>query len=267
MIGTLALTGVGIPGSVFGFAGFFSKDAIVEAAYGFGGNLGAFSYWLLVIAAAFTSFYSWRLVHMTFHGQPKGDGHAYEHAHESPMVMLIPLGVLAVGAVFAGWLLYAQFFGHPEHITHFFGNSLVVGEKIVKAAHDAPTLAKLGPTIAMLLGFITAWVMYITRPDLPAKLANRMRGLYLFLLNKWYFDELYDAIFVRPAFRVGRFLWRSLDDRFIDKTVVEGTGDRVRDITARVVRMQSGYLYHYAFAMLIGVALLLTWMILAGGRI
>lgn len=267
MIGTLALTGVGIPGTVFGFAGFFSKDAIVEATYGFGGNLGSFSYWLLVIAAAMTSFYSWRLVHMTFHGKPKGDEHAHDHAHESPLVMLIPLGILALGAVFAGWFFYDQFFGHPEHVSHFFGNSLVVGDHAIEAAHGAPTLAKLGPTIAMLLGFAAAFVMYITHPELPARLANRMRGLYLFLLNKWYFDELYDAIFVRPAFRIGRFLWRGMDDWLIDKTLVEGTGDLVRNITSRVVRLQSGYLYHYAFAMLIGVAALLTWAILAGGRI
>lgn len=265
LIGTFALTGLGIPGLDLGFAGYYSKDAIIEATYGLGGVLGATSYWTLVIAALFTSFYSWRLIHMTFHGRPKGDGHAHEKAHESPMVMLIPLGVLALGATFAGWAFYDSFFGHAEHVQHFFGGSLQFANSAIEAAHAAPGWAKIAPTIAMLLGFLIAFVMYVTSPNVPVTLATRFRGLYLFLLNKWYFDELYDAIFVRPAFAIGKVLWRGFDDWLIDRTVVEGLGDRVRDITAQVVRLQTGYLYHYAFAMLIGVAALLTWAIATGG--
>ncbi|MEJ2459340.1 MAG: NADH-quinone oxidoreductase subunit L, partial [Novosphingobium sp.] len=191
LIGTLALTGVGIPGTPFGFAGFFSKDAIIEAAYGVGGSAGFFAFWSLVIAAAFTSFYSWRLIHMTFHGPTRADHHTYEHAHESPNVMIWPLYVLAAGAVLAGVVFNDFFFGHAEHIAHFFAGSVTVNEGALEAAHAAPLWAKWSASVAMLLGFVVAWVMYITKPDLPARLAASQHGLYKFLLNKWYFDELY----------------------------------------------------------------------------
>ncbi|MBU1175412.1 MAG: NADH-quinone oxidoreductase subunit L [Alphaproteobacteria bacterium] len=265
IIGTLALTGVGIPGTPFGFAGFFSKDAIVEAAYGVGGTNGAFAFWSLVIAALFTSFYSWRLLHMTFHGPTRADAQIFEHAHESPNVMLWPLYVLAAGAVLAGVVFNDFFFGHAEHIMHFFAGSVVVDEAALDAAHAAPLWVKWAPTMAMLIGFVVAFQMYVRDRELPARLANANRGLYQFLLNKWYFDELYDFLFIRPTLWIGRALWRGFDDWFVDKTIVEGLGDRVRDVTQRVVRLQSGYLYHYAFAMLIGVAALVTWAIAAGG--
>jgi NADH-quinone oxidoreductase subunit L len=287
LIGTLALTGVGIPGTELGFAGFFSKDAIIETAYGVGGNTGMFAFWLLVIAAMFTSFYSWRLIHLTFHGKPReahaghghadhahddhahddhhGHGSAYDNAHESPNVMLIPLYILAVGAVFSGVVFHEQFFGHAEHIAHFFNGAIAVNETALEAAHGVPLWVKWSSTIAMLLGFAAAWQMYIRDGSLPKRLADANPGLYQFLLNKWYFDELYDTIFVRPARAIGRALWHGFDDWLIDKTIVEGLGDRVKDVTARVVRLQSGYLYHYAFAMLIGLAALLTWAIAAGG--
>ena len=265
LIGTFALTGLGIPGTPLGFAGFFSKDAIIEAAYGVGGNAGEFAFWSLVIAAAFTSFYSWRLVHLTFHGETRADHHTYEHAHESPNVILIPLYVLAAGATFAGLVFYTPFFGGPEPITHFFQGALVVNDHAIEAAHAAPVWAKSAAFVAMLLGFLAAWQMYMRDKEMPARLAQQHNWLYRFLLNKWYFDELYDLIFVRPAFWIGRGLWRGFDDWLIDYTIVEGIGRRVQDITARVVRLQSGYLYHYAFAMLIGVAALLTWAITTGG--
>jgi len=264
IIGSLALTGVGIPGTPIGFAGFFSKDAIIEAAYGVGGTAGFFGFWSLVIAALFTSFYSWRLIHLTFHGQTKADHHTYDHAHESPNVMIWPLYVLAAGAVFAGVVFNDFFFGHAEHIAHFFAGSVAVNEHALEAAHAAPLWAKWSATFAMLIGFGIAWWMYIVDTSLPARLAASQQWLYKFLLNKWYFDELYDAIFIKPTLWLGRALWRGFDDWFIDKTIVEGLGDRVKDVTARVVKLQSGYLYHYAFAMLIGVAALLTWAI-AGG--
>jgi NADH-quinone oxidoreductase subunit L len=264
LIGTLALTGVGIPGTIFGFAGFFSKDSIIEAAYAADGP-GGFAFWALVIAAVFTSFYSWRLIHMTFHGKPRASEEVMHHAHESPAAMIWPLYILGAGAVLSGTLFYELFFGHAEYIAHFFAGSLVVGEEIMEAAHGAPDWAKWSATIAMLLGFATAWLMYIRRPDIPGRLATQHHALYQFLLNKWYFDELYDFIFVRPAKWLGRILWKGFDDWLIDQTVVEGLGHRVKDVTARVVKLQSGYLYHYAFAMLIGIAALLTWAIAAGG--
>ncbi|QDZ10329.1 NADH-quinone oxidoreductase subunit L [Devosia ginsengisoli] len=285
LIGTLALTGVGIPGSEFlGFAGFFSKDSIIEAAYAVGGNAGAFSFWLLVIAALFTSFYSWRLIHLTFHGEPRpaarghddhaahddhghGHGSAYDHAHEAPNVMLVPLYVLAAGAVLAGAAFYGMFFHDVEHIEHFFAGAIVVDHELIEAAHHVPLWAKWSATIAMIIGFVAAYVMYIRRPDIPGKLAAQNPGLYQFLLNKWYFDELYDAIFVRPALWIGRAFWKGFDDWLIDEKISEGLGRRVQNVTSWVTRLQSGYVYHYAFAMLIGVAALLTWAIAAGGLI
>jgi NADH-quinone oxidoreductase subunit L len=265
MIGTLALTGVGIPGLDLGFGGFFSKDSIIEASYAVGGTAGGFAFWSLVIAAMFTSFYSWRLVHLTFHGETRADHHTYDHAHESPMVMLVPLFILAAGAVLAGFLFYDQFFGHAEHIEHFFAGALAVDGEMIDAAHHVPTWVKWSATIAMILGFLAAWQMYIRDPAMPARLAAQHRGLYQFLLNKWYFDELYEAIFIKPSLWLGRALWRGFDDWLIDGAIVGGLAARVRDVTGWVVKLQSGYLYHYAFAMLIGVAALLTWAIAAGG--
>jgi NADH-quinone oxidoreductase subunit L len=291
IIGTLALTGVGIPGTPLGFAGFFSKDAIVETAYAAGGATGYLAFWLLVIAALFTSFYSWRLIHLTFHGRPgdvlhshtahpspahaaeethhePGDGdhaHGHREPHESPNVMLVPLYVLAAGSVLAGVVFYDLFFGHAEHIEHFFQGSLVVSAEVIDEAHHVPLWVRWSATIAMILGFVIAWQMYIRDPAIPGRLAAANPGLYRFLLNKWYFDELYDFLFVRPAKYVGTALWRGFDDSLVDKTITEGLGQRVADVTRRVVKLQSGYLYHYAFAMLIGVAALLTWAIAAGG--
>jgi NADH-quinone oxidoreductase subunit L len=279
MIGTLALTGVGIPGTPLGFAGFFSKDAIIESAYAVGGNLGTFGFWSLVIAACFTSFYSWRLIHLTFHGQPRHDapaagahddhghahGSAYDNAHESPTVMMVPLYILGAGAVLAGVVFSGYFFANPELVAGFFKGAVVVDVSRYEAAHAVPLWVSWSATIAMLVGFGAAWQMYMVDRTLPARLAASNPGLYKFLLNKWYFDELYDLIFVRPAFWIGTALWKGFDDWLIDQTIVEGLGRRVRDVTNRVVKLQSGYLYHYAFVMLIGVALLLTWVIASGG--
>ena len=291
LIGTLALTGVGIPGSeILGFAGFFSKDSIIEAAYAVGGNTGMFAFWLLVVAALFTSFYSWRLVHLTFHGKPRPAGHghhdahahddhaahddhghdhgsAYDHAHEAPGVMLVPLYVLAAGAVLAGAVFYGMFFHDVEHIEHFFAGAIFVDHEIIEGAHHVPLWVKWSATVAMIIGFVAAYVMYIRRPDLPGKLAAQNPGLYQFLLNKWYFDELYDTIFVKPALWIGRAFWRGFDDWLINDKLTEGLGRRVQNVTSWVVRLQSGYVYHYAFAMLIGIAALLTWAIAAGGLI
>ncbi len=265
IIGTLALTGVGIPGTSLGFAGFFSKDSIIESAYAVGGTNGQFAFWSLVIAAMFTSFYSWRLIHMTFHGTPRASQDVMSHAHEAPNVMLIPLYVLAAGAVLSGVLFYGVFFEDVNLIDQFFAGALVVDHAIIEEAHHVPLWVKWSATFAMIIGFAVAWYMYIMRPKTPAALAEMNPGLYRFLLNKWYFDELYDRIFVRPALWIGRALWRGFDDWLIDQTIVEGLGNRVKDVTARVVKLQSGYLYHYAFAMLIGLAALLTWAIAAGG--
>jgi NADH-quinone oxidoreductase subunit L len=261
-IGTLALTGFGIPGTSFGFAGFFSKDAIIEATYASHSPLAGFAFTMLVIAALFTSFYSWRLAFMTFFGKPRASAHVMDHVHESPMVMLVPLFILAVGAVGAGYIFVEYFFGH--HYEAFWQGALFTSaeNKLVEEYHHVPTWVKWSPFTAMALGFVTAWYMYIKSPSTPKVLAKQHHSLYQFLLNKWYFDELYDFLFVRSAKALGRFLWKKGDVAVIDTYGPNGIAARVVDVTNRMVRLQSGYLYHYAFAMLIGIAGLVTWMML-----
>ncbi len=264
LLGTLAITGVGIPLTHFGFSGFLSKDAVIESAYA-GGT--AYAFWMLVIAAAMTSFYSWRLMFMTFFGKPRGDKHTHEHAHESPMVMLIPLGVLAIGAVFAGMIWYTPFFGDEHAVGDWFGTSILMHPEnnVLHDAHYVPLWVRLSPFIAMLIGLALAWQFYIRRPDLPGKLAANQEILYKFLLNKWYFDEIYDFIFVRPARGLGRLLWRKGDGAVIDGSINGLAMGVVPFFTRLAVRAQTGYIYHYAFAMVIGIAILITWMTLSGG--
>jgi NADH-quinone oxidoreductase subunit L len=179
--------------------------------------------------------------------------------------MLVPLYVLAAGAVLAGVLFIGLFMGEPDQVAAFFKGALVIKDAAIEAAHATPFWASSAATISMLIGLVIAWYFYIRSPETPRLLAERNPGLYKFLLNKWYFDELYDLVFVRGAVWLGRALWHGFDDWLIDKSVVEGLGNRVRDVAAQAVRLQSGYVYHYAFAMLIGIAALLTWAISAGG--
>ncbi|NKB51344.1 MAG: NADH-quinone oxidoreductase subunit L [Rhizobiaceae bacterium] len=275
IIGTVALTGLGIPGTIIGTAGFFSKDAIIESLYVGQNAFAGYAFWLTVIAALFTSFYSWRLIFMTFHGKPRASADVMSHVHESPNVMLVPLYILAAGALLAGIIFYTQFIGsHHEpghldpHYTDFWRNALFLGadNKILENFHNVPLLVKWAPFIMMALGFITAWWFYIKSPSMPVELARQHPGLYQFLLNKWYFDEIYDFLFVRPAMRIGHFLWKKGDGRIIDGLGPDGISARVLDVTRGVVKLQSGYLYHYAFAMLIGAALLITYMLFPGVR-
>ncbi|MCX2696276.1 MULTISPECIES: NADH-quinone oxidoreductase subunit L [Ochrobactrum] len=262
MIGTVAITGLGVPGTIIGTAGFFSKDAIIESVFASHSLASGYAFTLLVVAALFTSFYSWRLIFMTFFGKPRASAEVMHHVHESPPVMLVPLLILAVGALFAGVVFKEYFFGHDY--AEFWKGALFTlpGNEILEHYHHVPLWVKLSPFIAMLIGLVTAWVFYIRAPHIPKALAERHRGLYQFLLNKWYFDELYDFIFVRPARWLGRFFWKVGDGKIIDGYGPNGVAARVLDVTGRVVKMQSGYLYHYAFAMLIGVAALVTWMML-----
>ena len=266
MIGTLAITGVGIPLTHIGFAGFLSKDAIIESAYAAHSGVGEYAFWLLVIAAAMTSFYSWRLIFMTFYGKPRGDKHTHDHAHESPWTILVPLGVLAVGSVFAGMVWYGDFFGH--HVEEFFGSSVYVNHETNHVLHDAHNVdkwVKVSPFIAMSIGLVIAYIFYIVNPSLPVRLAEQQRHLYLFLLNKWYFDELYEAIFVKPAKWLGRFLWKKGDGNVIDGTINGVAMGAVPFFTRLASRAQSGYLFTYAFAMVLGLAALVTWMMISGG--
>jgi NADH-quinone oxidoreductase subunit L len=315
MIGTLAITGVGIPLTHIGFAGFLSKDAIIESAYGAGSMYG---FWLLVVAAAMTSFYSWRLMFLTFFGTARGDKHTHEHAHESPMVMLVPLGVLSLGAVFSGMVFYNGFFGHAEYVGKFYGipmtemaaadetkvegaedgqSATATGEAhgdeahgeethhgpsfagnpgdgalyfapdntVLEDAHAVHWLVKVSPFIAMLSGLIMAMWFYIWSPTLPARLAANQRPLYLFLLNKWYFDEIYNVIFVKPASAIGRFFWKRGDGNVIDGSLNGIAMGIIPFLTRLAGRAQSGYIFTYAFAMVIGIAVLITWMTMSGG--
>ena len=394
LIGTLAITGVGIPLTEYGFAGFLSKDAVIESAY-IGSQYG---FWLLVIAAFMTSFYSWRLMFLTFFGKPRGDHHAYDHAHESPKTMLVPLGVLALGAIFSGMIWYNSFFGEEEKMREWFGmeaahheeaaahsatpgatsaaddttteaepaadatseaapaadatsdaapaadattevapaadavteaapaadaateaapaadavteaspaadapadaaaatetaitevtsaeattaeaTSAVAGaapkgaifigpgNTVIHDAHNVPIWVKLSPFIAMILGLGLAIQFYILRPDLPGKLAAQQRPLYLFFLNKWYFDEIYDFLFVRPAKALGSFLWKRGDGNVIDGSLNGVAMGFIPMLTRLAGRAQSGYIFTYAFAMVLGIGALITWMTLGGAN-
>ncbi|MFY9895664.1 MAG: NADH-quinone oxidoreductase subunit L [Xanthobacteraceae bacterium] len=259
LVGTLALTG-------FPFtAGYYSKDAIIEAAAVGSNSMAVYGFVMTVAAAALTSFYSWRLIFKTFHGEPH-DHHHYEAAHESAKVMLVPLAVLAVGSIATGWLFFGFFTGHGAE--EFFRESLKFGpgNTVLEDMEHLPLLTSLAPTIMMVGGFLVAWQFYIRRPDQPAALARNQPVLYRFLLNAWYFDRIYDFLIVRPTMRLGRFLWKDGDGFVIDGFGPDGISARVLDVTRNVVRLQTGYLYHYAFAMLIGVAAFVTWFMFAGVR-
>ncbi|QEU08274.1 NADH-quinone oxidoreductase subunit L [Paracoccus yeei] len=322
MIGTFAITGVGIPLTHIGFAGFLSKDAVIESAY-----VGSsYAFILLVVAACFTSFYSWRLIFMTFYGKQRGDHHVHDHAHESPPVMTVPLGVLAIGAIFSGMVWYGPFFGDHHKVVEYFhiagaehhaegaaeghataeapvhaepattteaiaatetpaavdghaegapaavaapvGGAIYMhpDNHVMDEAHHAPAWVKVSPFIAMLIGFGTAWLFYIRSPDLPVRLARAQPALYQFLLNKWYFDEIYNFIFVRPALWLGRFLWKRGDGSTIDGTINGVAMGVVPWLTRAAVRVQSGYLFHYAFAMVLGIVGLLIWVMMRGAH-
>jgi NADH-quinone oxidoreductase subunit L len=256
VIGTLALTGFPLT------AGYFSKDAIIESAWVAHNPFALYAFILTVIAAALTSFYSWRLIFKTFHGEPH-DHHHHQAAHESPWVMLFPLFLLAFGSIMAGFPVKELFAGAGT--AEFFRESVKMKPGLIDEIHHVPAVIALLPTVMMVLGFAVSWLFYIRRPYLPVELANQHQLLYRFLLNKWYFDELYEVIFVKPAKWLGSFLWKKGDGVVIDGLGPDGVSARVLDVTRNVVRLQSGYLYHYAFAMLIGVAGLITWFMFGAG--
>ncbi|MGI9382167.1 MAG: NADH-quinone oxidoreductase subunit L, partial [Methyloligellaceae bacterium] len=259
LVGTLALTGFPLT------AGYYSKDAIIEAAFAAHSGIGMYAFVLTVVAAMFTSFYSWRLIFMTFHGTSRAEPEVLKGAHESPPVMLVPLFLLALGSIGAGFLFKHLFIG-GDYGT-FWRSSLFTSpsNNILEALHHVPFEVKAAPFVMMAIGLATAVLFYLLKPSIPAALARAFRPLYLFLLNKWYFDELYDFLFTRPAKRLGRFLWKVGDGAIIDGLGPDGVAARVIDVTNRIVRLQTGYVYHYAFAMLIGVALLATYFMFAGG--
>ncbi|MCP3470292.1 NADH-quinone oxidoreductase subunit L [Bradyrhizobium sp. CCGUVB1N3] len=256
-VGTLALTGFPL------FAGYFSKDAIIESAYASHNPFSTYAYLLTIGAAGLTSFYSWRLVFKTFFGEPHDEKH-YEAAHESPMWMLVPIGVLAAGSILSGFP-FKEIFTGPHGVEEFFRESVKMNPHILEDMEHMPPLLGWLPFVMMVGGFLVSYLFYIRWTYLPVELARTQPMLYQFLLNKWYFDELYDVIFVRPAKWIGYQLWKKGDGAIIDGLGPDGVSKRVLDITRNVVKIQTGYLYHYAFAMLIGVAGLITWFMFGFG--
>jgi NADH-quinone oxidoreductase subunit L len=252
-VGALSLSG--IPP----FSGYWSKDTILDAAWASGTAAGRYGWCLGTLAAFMTAFYIARVMFMTFHGEPRADEETMHHAHESPWVMLIPLIVLAIGATFFGWLGYAYFVGDAS--AGFWNSAILVlpGHDSLARAEQIPAAIRYLPLLCGLAGLALAYVFYIVDPRLPVRLAQRFRELYLFLLNKWYFDELYDRVFVRPAMALGDGLWKSGDGAVIDGLGPDGVAALTRDLARQASRLQTGYLYHYAFVMLIGLAAFVTW--------
>jgi NADH-quinone oxidoreductase subunit L len=294
-IGTIAITGVGIPG-VFGFAGFYSKDTIIEAAFAAGqhSGYGLFAFVIGLFAAGLTAFYSWRLAFMTFHGTPKwgadahhaddhghdahaahaghddhahdDHGHGHDHKpHESPLIMLIPLAVLAVGAIAAGFVFVGDFVGHHEN--EFWRGAIftAASNHVLHEAHNVPTWVKWSPLVVSTIGLLIAVWVYLLNEGMGARLAARRGPLWTFLYNKWFFDELYEATFVRAARFLGDVFWKVGDQRIIDGLGPDGVAAVSRAVGKRTGQLQTGYVYHYAFVMLLGVAGLLAFAIYAWG--
>ena len=297
LAGTLAITGVGVIEVAglpsFGFAGFFSKDAIIEASFASGSDIGGIAFAVGIFAALLTSFYSWRLIFLTFFGKPRWAGsehiqhavhgahddeaaaedsghepdvHDYAvahgtagyHPHESPWTMLAPLLVLSIGAVFAGIVFHGWFVGAEEG-GEFWKGAIAWNAHLMHAMHGIPLWVKLAPAVVMIAGFLIAFAAYMRDTTIPARFTAQFRLLYDFLLHKWYFDELYDVIFVRPAFAIGRFLWQRGDVGVIDRFGPDGAATLVAGGAAAAKRLQSGYVYTYALVMLLGLAGVATW--------
>jgi NADH-quinone oxidoreductase subunit L len=288
--GTLAITGVGVEG--LGFAGFWSKDAILESAWSSGSVSGTIAFWLGSLAAVLTSFYSWRLIFLTFYGEARwgasehiqhavhhvhespdeehGDsahepglppkGTAGYHPHESPLSMLVPIGLLAVGAVLAGQIFHGIFID-PERAPAFWRGSVAFSSHLAESAEHASFWVKWSPTIEMLIGFAIAWNNYIRVPEAPLRFVQQFPDVYKFVSNKWYFDELYDFLFVRPSLWLGRLFWKGGDEGTIDRFGPHGAAYAVGLGNRVTYRLQSGYLYSYALVMLLGLIGAATWAI------
>ncbi len=250
-IGSLALAGV------YPFAGYFSKDAIIEAAWASHSLSGQFGFWCAIIAAFLTAFYSWRLLILTFHGTPRADAHTMEHVHESPLVMILPLVLLAAGAVLTGLIFHDQLLG--QNWQAFWGESIVLrpGNEILEHMHHVPGWVVAAPSVVGFAGIGLAYVMYMLMPQLPGQLAAALPWLHRFLLNKWYFDEVYDLLIVRPLRALARGLWQVGDTRIIDG-MPNGLASLTRGSVVQIVKLQTGSIANYAFAMLIGLVLLVS---------
>ena len=258
-VGSLALAGIPF------FAGYYSKDLILEAAWAASSNSGYFAFWLGCLAAFLTAFYSWRVLLLTFHGNFNSSKEVLDHVHESPIVMLIPLFVLALGAIFSGWYFYNDFVGY--NWKEFWGNSIFISEKhkAFKLAHYVPLWVKYLPIFLAILGILCAYLFYVLNPNLPKILSKKFSPIYNLFFNKWYFDELYDYLFVKSFIKFGNYFWKKGDEGTIDRFGPNGISKLVKNISSKSIIIQSGYIYHYAFAMLIGLVVLITWLLLDYG--
>ena len=258
-VGSLALAGIPF------FAGYYSKDLILEAAWAASSNSGYFAFWLGCLAAFLTAFYSWRVLLLTFHGNFNSSKEVLDHVHESPFVMLIPLFVLALGAIFSGWYFYNDFVGY--NWKEFWGNSIFISEKnkAFKLAHYVPLWVKYLPIFLAILGILCAYLFYVLNPNLPKILSKKFSPIYNLFFNKWYFDELYDYLFVKSFIKFGNYFWKKGDEGTIDRFGPNGISKLVKNISSKSIIIQSGYIYHYAFAMLIGLVVLITWLLLDYG--
>jgi NADH-quinone oxidoreductase subunit L len=250
-IGSLALAG--IPP----FAGYYSKDAILEAAWAAHSGIGQYGFWCGLIAAFLTAFYSWRLLILAFHGTPRGDHHTMEHVHESPAVMTVPLMVLAAGAVLTGFIFRDQLIG--AQWPAFWGHAIAISptNHVLADMEDIPGWAGIAPTVLALLGIALAYLFYVVNPSLPERLARSFAGIYRFVLNKWYFDEFYDRVIVQPLLSLSQGLWKVGDAQIIDG-VPNGLAALATDSSDQVVKLQTGSIAAYAFSMLIGVVVLVS---------
>jgi NADH-quinone oxidoreductase subunit L len=294
VIGTLAITGVGVDaGGGLGFAGFWSKDAILESAWASGSVPGTIAFWIGALAALLTSFYSWRLIFLTFFGKPRwaasehiqhalhgehespdeepGDSshephHVAEgaggyHPHESPLTILVPICLLALGALLAGQLFHPIFVG-GETAPEFWRGTVAFSEHLAHAAHGVSEWVKFTPTIVMLIGLFTAWSMYIRRPGAADRFVATFPSVHRFVSNKWYFDELFDFLFVRPSQWLGRLFWHGGDEGTIDRFGPHGAAVAVAAGNRVTARLQNGFLYSYALVMLLGLIGAATWAIM-----
>jgi NADH-quinone oxidoreductase subunit L len=256
-IGSLSLAGIPF------FAGFYSKDSILLAAWASGTAVGRYSFTLGLFTVFLTAFYSWRLLLMTFHGAPRASEETMHHVHESPWIMMLPLFALAAGAMLSGYLFEGLFVGYDR--AAFWNDSILVlpqNDSLAAAEPMHGGILAYVPLAAGILGIVTAYLCYSIDPGIPGRLAMQYRSLYQFLYNKWYFDELYDRLFVRTAFTLGDSLWKTGDGRVIDGYGPDGVANAARELAREASRLQTGYVYHYAFAMLIGVVALVTWYLL-----
>lgn len=274
-VGSLALAGMPF------FAGYYSKDMILETAFADHTWFGTMAYWFGIVAALLTAFYSWRLILMTFHGKPRADEKVMAHVHESPLIMLLPLTVLAAGAILAGSVLYGGFVGSPNaaghagdilNMTglvnvwdkmHFWGGSIFVlpENDTVEAAHHVPTWVKVLPIFVASAGIILAYIFYMFAPNMPSVMVKVFKPIHALFYNKWWFDELYDRVFTRNAFRLGRFFWQKGDKAVIDGYGPDGVASMYARFAGVLSRFQTGYVFQYAFVMMIGLIGLVSWFV------